>query len=98
MLRRAATTLWRTNLVRGLATPSAAGDEVAAKTGKEHFLEVWQKHAPDGLNPPMFSSDWVAKKEEGAEGEKDKTSGLPNKLTLNFYLPSGEICSGEQVR
>lgn len=98
MLRRAAATLWRTNLARGLATPSAAVDEAAAKTGKESFLEVWQQHAPEGLSPPMFASDWVKKKEVESEGEKDKTSALPSKLTLNFYLPSGEICSGEQVR
>lgn len=63
-----------------MSTSTARMAEVAKDT--EDFLAKFAEVAPPMLNPPNFSSDFLPE-----EATLEKAAGLPDKLTLNFYMP-----------
>lgn len=98
MLRQAARQLLRqqqsaaavSNAVRAVSTSSSRWAEVQKNT--EEYLTKFAEVAPSTLNPPHFASDFL-----DTEPEQEKSAGLPDKLTLNFYLPHEVQFSKEQV-
>lgn len=68
------------NALRAISSSHVAGAELHKNT--EEFLSRFAEVAPPMLNPPHFSSDFLPK-EDAAE----KATGIPEKLTLNFYKP-----------
>ncbi|CAD7702047.1 unnamed protein product [Ostreobium quekettii] len=77
------------------ASGPAREDEAAKKVDKDAFLESFVKLAPSTMNPPHFSIDW--QKEKGEKEAEAPAAGVPTKLKLNFYMPNGVLCKGEEV-
>lgn len=89
MLRQAARQLLRQQpggataagtALRALSTSGPVMQEVA--NSKEEFLARFAEVAPSMLNAPHFASDFLPKVAEAAPA-----TGIPEKLTLNFYKP-----------
>eukprot|EP00884_Botryococcus_braunii_P015347 jgi/Botrbrau1/2496/Bobra.0226s0052.1 len=90
MLRRAAQ-LVVPAYRRGLHTSAACWEE-AQSVEKEEFLEKFQKYVSSTTAPPNFPSDFVE-----AQPVTEASAAVPDKLTLNFYLPYDQIIKGSKV-
>jgi hypothetical protein len=90
MLRRAAY-LVGPAYQRGLHTCAACWQD-AASPEKEEFLNKFKKFVSSTTAPPNFPSDFVK-----AEPVTEAPSTVPEKLTLNFYLPYDQPFKGSKV-
>lgn len=65
----------------------------AVNVGKDEFLKQWDERVVSALKHPNFSSDWTEKETT----EEPKTTEIPKKLKLNFYMPSEIIMEEKEV-
>ena len=59
------------------------------------FVKMFRPHISSTMNDPSFPSDFI-KKSEKEEGEAPTT--VPDKLTLNFFLPHETTMKDSKVR
>jgi len=76
---------------RSLST-SASRLEEASPSGPKEFLELWNKKAAIGMDPPLLPSSFL--KATGL-GESQAHGDL---FPVNFYMPHGVICDMKEVR
>ena len=77
--------------LRAFATSQSALAGVVSNT--KEFTEEFVKVAPPNFSPPAFPSEFLKKKGESAE----PASGVPEKVTLNFYMPHDTHMKSEEV-
>lgn len=90
MLRRAAqlvAPIYR----RGLHTSAACWQE-AQSSEKEEFVNKFKKYVSSTTAPPQFISDFVE-----VESAAEAPAAVPDKLTLNFYLPHDQPFKASKV-
>lgn len=94
MLRQAGLRLARRlNVVRPFtASAGSLAEDLVAEKGPEAFIEKFTPHVSSNLARPQFPSDFLPKKEEEAK------EGMPEKLTLNFYLPDKQTLKDSKVQ
>ena len=81
----------RAGLIRPFGTTTASLEDAPSDKGSKAFLEKFMPHVTGTANEPQFLSDFVGKPEEQKEG-------VPEKLTLNFYLPHKQEVKNSKVR
>ncbi|CAL8468352.1 g7892 [Coccomyxa elongata] len=64
---------------RGLSTSAISRE---GEKGPEEFIKKFTPHVSSTLAPPHFPSEFLPKEQAAEEG-----AGVPEKLTLNFFLP-----------
>jgi hypothetical protein len=78
-------------LVRPFSTSSAKlADDASTDKGSKAFLEKFMPNLTGNATQPQFLSDFVKKPEELKDG-------VPEKLTLNFYLPHKQEVKNSKV-
>ena len=93
MLRQAARGLCRRGLAaRSISTTAIArqDDEALPKAFTERFVKL----VPSTMAPPSFPTDFLPK---DIREVKEAPSTVPDKLTLNFYLPHEQIAKARKV-
>lgn len=58
------------------------------------FLKKFTPHVSSTLNPPQFPSDYLPKKDEASA---EASTAVPEKLTLNFFLPHETTVNASKV-
>lgn len=96
MLRLAARRLARrADCARGFSTSTSALAEDSSSSssdkGTQAFVDKFTPHVSANLVRPQFPSDFLPKKEEQPK------EGVPDKLTLNFYLPHKQTLKDSKV-
>lgn len=76
---------------RSLST-SASRLEEASPSGPKEFLEIWNKKAAIGMDPPLLPSSFL---KASGTGESKAHGDL---FPVNFYLPHGVLCDMKEVR
>jgi F-type H+-transporting ATPase subunit delta len=93
MLRQAAQgLLGRGLLQRSFRATAVACQETSSSKSAEEFVSKFIEVAPSTLSPPSFPTEFV----EGAPAAEPQAA-LPDKLTLNFYLPHEIPVSASKV-
>ena len=93
MLRLSAKQLARGGLAwrRSISGTAALRDEGDSDKGPKAFIEKFKQHVASNVAPPSFPSDFLPKEEEKEE------AGVPDKLTLNLYLPHEQRLKDSKV-
>ena len=78
---------------RGISTagPSLAEGDAQADSSSKAFMAKFQQHVSSTLAPPHFPTDFM-KKKEIKEGEP-----VPEKMTMNFFLPHEQLLKAAKV-
>ena len=74
---------------------SGQNAEVVRHSVCAEFVKMFRPHISSTMNDPSFPSDFI-KKSEKEEGEAPTT--VPDKLTLNFFLPHETTMKDSKVR
>jgi hypothetical protein len=78
---------------RAVHTSAACWQEAAHTPEQEEFLKKFSQHVTSTTAPPNFPGDFVP-----ATAPADASGAVPDKLTLNFYLPHEQTLKSSKVR